>query len=292
MWLHFAKSPSMKPAGFPRPRRARLLRERRSGRKPDLARASGIPDTGRLSGTNLVSISASAERCHGHTFFNPDETVDSLVLVWLIIDMRACGSSASARDTRPRNVVWERIVITKTAILEALDELTNYGEGFRFQALGVILAKNKCRELKASEPKSDLGLDAYAPGELFENGLGRGVACSNTATLTKIREDIEEAQKHFTDLKVLFFATPRPVSEKKAKGWREKVKKDYGIALIVISREEVISELLKPENASLCSSILRIPTTIEVSLEQIASDCRAATAEINAWWVPRIPGAR
>jgi Fe2+ or Zn2+ uptake regulation protein len=121
--------------------------------------------------------------------------------------------------------------------------------------------------------------------------LGRGVACSNTATLTKIREDIEEAQKHFSDLKVLFFATPRPVSEKKAKGWREKVKKDYGIILIVISREEVISELLKPENASLCSSVLRIPTMIGVSLEQTASDCRAAMAEINAWWVPRIPGA-
>ena len=163
--------------------------------------------------------------------------------------------------------------------------------GLSLSSPGVILAKNKCRELKASEPRSDLGLDAYAPGELFENGLGRGVACSNTATLTKIREDIEEAQKHFTDLKVLFFATPRPVSEKKAKGWREKVRKDYGITLIVISREEVISELLKPENASLCSSILRIPTTIEVSLEQIASDCRAAMAEINAWWVPRIPGA-
>jgi hypothetical protein len=169
--------------------------------------------------------------------------------------------------------------------------VTNYGEGFRFQALGVILAKNKCRELKASEPKSDLGLDAYAPGELFENGVGRGVACSNTATLTKIREDIEEAQKHFTDLKVLFFATPRPVSEKKTKGWREKVKKGYGITLIVISREEVISELLKPENASLCSSILRIPTAIEASLGQIANDCRVAIAEINTWRVPRIPGA-
>ena len=182
-------------------------------------------------------------------------------------------------------------LISKTAILGALDELTNYGEGFRFQALGVTLAKNKCRELKASEPKSDLGLDAYAPGELFENGLGRGVACSNTATLTKIREDIEEAQNHFTDLKVLFFATPRPVSEKKAKGWRETVKKDYGITLVVISREEVISELLKPENASLCSSILRIPTAIEPSLEQIAKDCRVAIAEVNTWWVPRIPGA-
>src|ERR1035441_5124472 len=127
------------------------------------------------------------------------------------------------------NVVEERIVITKTAILEALSELTTYGEGFRFQSLGVILARNKCRELKASEPQSDLGLDAYAPGELFENGQGRGTACSNTATLTKIREDIEEAQKHFSDLKILFFVTPRPVSEKKAKGWREKVKKDYEI---------------------------------------------------------------
>jgi hypothetical protein len=184
-----------------------------------------------------------------------------------------------------------QIVITKTAILEALDELINYGEGFPFQALGVILAKKKCPELKASEPKSDLGLDAYAPGELFENGLGRGVACSNTPTLSKIREDIEQAQKHFSDLKVLFFATPRPVGEKKANVWRQEVKKDYGITLIVISREEVINELLKPENASLCSSILRIPTTIEASLEQIASDSRAAMTEINASWVPRVPGA-
>lgn len=175
---------------------------------------------------------------------------------------------------------------TKTAIIEALNELTNYEEGFRFQALGVVLAKKKCPELKASEPKSDLGLDAYAPGELFENGLGRGAACSNSATLPKIREDIEEAQKHFSDLKVLFFATPRPVSEKKAKGWRERVEKDYGITLIVISREEAVNELLK--DASLCSSILRIPLPIEASLEKAADDCRAAIAAVNAWWRPRI----
>jgi hypothetical protein len=183
-------------------------------------------------------------------------------------------------------------VITKTAILEALKELTNYEEGFRFQALGVILAKKKCPELKASEPKSDLGLDAYAPGELFENGLGRGAACSNSATLTKIRDDIKEAQKHFGDLKVLFFATPQPVSEKKAKGWREKVKKDYGITLIVISREEAVSELLRPENASLCASILRIPASLEASLEQAADDCRAAIAEVNAWWRPGVTGSQ
>lgn len=169
--------------------------------------------------------------------------------------------------------------------------MKNYEEGFRFQALGVILAKGKCRELKASEPKSDLGLDAYAPGELFENGKGRGVACSNTATLTKIRKDIEEAQKHFSDLGILFFATPKPVSEKKAKSWRETIKKDYGITLVVISREEVVNELLKPESASLCASILRIPTTIEPSLEQVEHDCRTAIAEMNTWWKPRIPGA-
>jgi hypothetical protein len=76
--------------------------------------------------------------------------------------------------------------------------------------------KAKCPELKASEPKSDLALDACAPGVLFENGKGRGVAFSNTATLAKIRNDIEEAQKHFIDLKILFFVTPKPVSERKA----------------------------------------------------------------------------
>ena len=75
-------------------------------------------------------------------------------------------------------------------------------------------------EILRAEVRSRSG--SYAPGELFENGLGRGAACSNSATLTKIRDDIKEAQKHFGDLKVLFFATPRPVSEKKAKGWRER----------------------------------------------------------------------
>jgi len=205
-----------------------------------------------------------------------------------IIVVSRCIQSGSIAANSP--LEWIAI-ITKTAILEALEELKNYEEGFRFQALGVILAKSKCPELKASEPKSDLGLDAYAPGELFENGFGRGVACSNTAALTKIRKDIEEAQEHFSDLKIVFFATPKPVSEKKAKSWREKVKKDYGITLIVISREEVVSELLKPENASLCASILRISTTIEPSLEEVANDCRTAIGEINTWWRPRLPDA-
>ena len=126
-----------------------------------------------------------------------------------------------------------------------------------------------------------LGLDAYAPGEIFENGLGRGAACSNSATLTKIRDDIEEALKNFGDLKVLFFVTPLAVSERKAKGWRDKVKKDYGITLIVMSRQEVVSELLRPESASLCGSILRIPVPIEASLERVANNCRAAIAEVN-----------
>ena len=183
------------------------------------------------------------------------------------------------------------MVITKTAILEALKELIAYEEGFRFQDLGVILAKKKCPELKANEPKSDLGLDAYAAGELFENGMGRGAACSNTATLTKIRSDIKKAQLNFGDLKILFFATPETVSEKKAKGWRDKVRKEYGVTLIVISRQEVVNELLRPENASLCASILRISVPIEASLEQVANDCRVAIAEVNAWWRPRVGSA-
>jgi hypothetical protein len=182
-------------------------------------------------------------------------------------------------------------VITKPAILDALKELIAYEEGFRFQDLGVILAKKKCPELKANEPKSDLGLDAYAAGELFENGMARGAACSNTATLTKIRSDIGTALPNFKDLKILFFVTPVAVREKTAKGWREKIKKDYGITLIVMSRQEVVSELLRPENASLCGSILRIPVPIEASLEQIADDCRAGIAEVNAWWRPRVDRA-
>ena len=185
------------------------------------------------------------------------------------------------------------MAITKAQIIAALDDLIAHEEGFRFQSLGVILATQKCDKLVAHEKKSDLGLDAYAPAVEFEDRLGRGAACSLTATLAKVKADIEEAQKHFKDLKVLYFVTPRPVAEKrKRKGqeWVQKVERDYGITLIVMSREHVVTALLSPENAGLCASHLHIHAEVAPSLEKTLEDCRQAIAEVNSSWKAKVEG--
>jgi hypothetical protein len=53
------------------------------------------------------------------------------------------------------------MAILRADIERALDELISNEEGMRFQALAVVLAKQKCPELIASERRNDGGLDAY-----------------------------------------------------------------------------------------------------------------------------------
>lgn len=185
------------------------------------------------------------------------------------------------------------MAITKARIEDALDDLIAHLEGFRFQSLGVILATQKCKPLVAHEKMNDLGLDAYAPGTEFEDGRGRGAACSITATLAKVQADIKEAQKEFKDLGVLYFVTPRPVTEKKKRKdeeWVQKVEREYGVTLIVMSREHVVTALLSTENAALCASHLHIPSEVGRSLEKVLCDCRMAIEEVNKAWKSKFEG--
>jgi hypothetical protein len=185
------------------------------------------------------------------------------------------------------------MAITKARIEDALDDLIAHLDCFRFQSLGVILATQKCKPLVAHEKMNDLGLDAYAPGTEFEDRRGRGAACSITATLAKVRADIKEAQKEFKDLGVLYFVTPRPVTEKKKRKdeeWVQKVEREYGITLIVMSREHVVTALLSPENAALCASHLHIQSEVGRSLEKVIGDCRMAIEEVNTAWKSKVEG--
>ena len=185
------------------------------------------------------------------------------------------------------------MTIMRAQIERALDDMISHEEGFRFQSLGVILATQKCAKLVAHEKKGDLGLDAYAPGIEFADKHGRGAACSLTATLFKVRKDIIEAQKEFKDLRVLYFVTPRHVGEKrkrKEQQWIQKVERDYGITLIVMSREQVVTQLLSPENAVLCANHLNIETEIAPALEQTLELTRQAIADVNASWKARVEG--
>ena len=172
--------------------------------------------------------------------------------------------------------------IQRTDIEKALDEVISHEEGLRFQALAVVLAKQKWPQLIAHERKSDSGLDAYAPGFPLENKSGLGLACSLTATLGKIRADIVKAQKHFADLETVVFSTPEAVTRKKADGWANKIRQEFHLALVVISREDLITSLQLPANVSLCASHLGIRVQIEPDVQDLAERARHAISETIA----------
>jgi hypothetical protein len=57
-----------------------------------------------------------------------------------------------------------------------------------------------------------------------------------------------------------------------------------------MSREEFITSLMEPSNASLLSSQLGLAVEPEVSLAELITKVRAAAAEVAAAWSERIAG--
>ncbi|MFC1645848.1 NACHT domain-containing protein [Candidatus Omnitrophota bacterium] len=190
------------------------------------------------------------------------------------------------------NVMTKKdMTICRTDIEKALDEMISNEEGMRFQGLAVVLAKLKWPEFIASERHNDLGLDAYAPA-CDSNSTEKGLASSITATINKIKEDIERFKPHYPNVKVLIFATPRKVTNQQAKIWKETIWKDYGIELQIVSKEDVITDLMLPVNASICSSHLNIHVAVEQTTQDLVAKAREATGEILAAWLahPRLAG--
>jgi hypothetical protein len=184
------------------------------------------------------------------------------------------------------------MTVHRTDIEKALDELISYEEGMKFQGLAVILAKQKWPDLIACEWKRDLGLDAHAPAMLSPEGVGKGLACSTTATVRKIKIDAEKVQKNFDDVRVLIFATPQTVTNYTAKGWAAEIYKTFGYELFVMSREDIITSLMDPSNASICRTQLGIPVAIEDDIAGLIERAQNATAEVTAAWLthPRLAG--
>jgi hypothetical protein len=172
----------------------------------------------------------------------------------------------------------------RTDIERALDELISNEEGMRFQALAVVLAKQRCPELIASERRNDGGLDAYAPASLSQNRKAKGLACSNTATITKIKGDAAEAKKHFPDIRTLIFATPRKVANSIIQSWAEEVRTAFGLELVVMPREDIITSLMIPNNVVLCRSMLQMHVPIEPDDADLLAKVREAVAEVARNW--------
>lgn len=177
------------------------------------------------------------------------------------------------------------MALYRTDIEKALDEMISNQEGMTFQGLAVVLAKQKWPELVASERHYDLGLDAYGSASCARDGIGKGLVCSTTATIEKIISDIEKFQQHYSDVKVLLFSTPRSVTNHTAEPWKERILKKFGIELQILSREEIITELMLPANLSMCQSHLGLSVSVEPTTQELIEKTREATAEDIATWL-------
>jgi len=162
----------------------------------------------------------------------------------------------------------------RTEIERALDEMISDETGKKFQGLAVVHAKKKWPQLVACERNWDGGLDAYASAELNSDKRCIGLACSITATPAKVEGDAKEAKKHYPDLRVLIFSTPKEVTQHTAGIWAKDVLDKFGVQLIVVPREEFITWLLDPANADICRDQLGITESSAAEIDALIDQAR------------------
>ncbi|MBZ5677984.1 MAG: hypothetical protein LAP61_27365 [Acidobacteriia bacterium] len=183
-------------------------------------------------------------------------------------------------------------MVERIDIERALDDLISNEDGMRFQGLAVALAKLRWPDLIACERHKDMGLDAYANPILAPDKIGKGLACSTTATFAKVNGDAKAAKEHYGPASVLIFATPRKVTKPTEKKWSDKIRTEYGYELVVISREEIISLLQFPDNAWICRTHLKIPVPYQPAIADLLQQIREAATAMAAEWAshPRLAG--
>src|SRR5262249_30993808 len=96
--------------------------------------------------------------------------------------------------------------------------------------------------------------------------------------------DAAAAKENYSDLEILVFMTPRKVTVSTAKGWADELHQAFGLDLHVVSREDIITSLMLPENASLCGTLPGITVPIENSDADLLVKVRAAVAEEAELW--------
>ncbi len=175
-------------------------------------------------------------------------------------------------------------------IVRALDELISQEAGMRFQGLAVALGKKRWPELLAHQRKRDFGLDAYAPASETPEGIGKGLAASITPSRSKICDDVQTAKEFYPDLAKLLFVTPRQVGNADRRRWGEEIHHEYGIELLIVEREEIITVLMMPENESLCPSFLYLPVKSETQVTDLIGRTRQAAAAVTEAWARKIKG--
>jgi hypothetical protein len=182
------------------------------------------------------------------------------------------------------------MAILRTDIERALEELASQEGGMQFQALAVVLGKKRWPQLIACERKNDLGLDAYAPASQTPEKIGKGLAASITPKLGKISGDAKTAKENFSDLKTLLFVTSAKVGNPKQKLWKEAIQEDHGLELHIIAREDIIIEMMMPENAALCARFLHLDIDAEPQVADLIDRTRRAADAVTRAWAGKTKG--
>ena len=182
------------------------------------------------------------------------------------------------------------MAILRSDVETALDEILSNEEGMRFQGLAVVVGKKRWPELIARQRKKDFGMDAYAAASLTPEKYGKGLAASITPTLTKIRNDASRAKENFPDLKALLFVTLGKVGNTTQKEWQENIQKGHGVELHIIEREEIITQMMMPENKSLCASFLYLNVDAEPEVADLIDRTTRAAAVVTKSWAAKTGG--
>ena len=180
------------------------------------------------------------------------------------------------------------MTVERTDIARAFDDMKENQGGIRFQRVAVQLVRRDWPDIIASEPGKDLGADARVPQSLASDGVGKVLACSITPTYAKIRSDARKVVTHFPSVRVLIFATSAGVTNQLAAGWIEQIKEEFGLELIVISREDLISRLLEPANAPALQLLLGPAGITPPEFERLCSEVVIAASEnVDLWFAHR-----
>ena len=78
---------------------------------------------------------------------------------------------------------------------------------------------------------------------------------------------------------LLVFATPRKVTKDAEKEWADKVRDEFALELVVISRAEIIASLQVPANAWMCRTHLRIAVPYQSPITDTLRLIREAATE-------------
>jgi hypothetical protein len=89
---------------------------------------------------------------------------------------------------------------------------------------------------------------------------------------------------------MLLFVTSAKVSNADRKQWEDVIQQDHGLELHIIEREEIITLMTMPENASLRASFLHLDIDAEPQLADLIDRTRRAADAVTRTWAGKIKG--